>query len=62
MDLLDAAGESVQPQFISVDPARDSSPVLNDYIAHFHPRLVGLTGSEAQVRAAAKAYKVHRAR
>lgn len=60
MDLLDAAGERVQPLFITVDPARDTSPVLNDYIAHFHPGLVGLTGSEAQVRAAAKAYKVHR--
>ncbi len=62
-DALDAIGplaEAVQPAFVSVDPDRDRSDDLADYVAAFHPRLVGLTGSEAQVRAAAKAYRVHR--
>ena len=60
LDLLGAAGAQVQPLFISVDPARDRLAKLKDYVARFHPRLVGLTGSERQVAAAARAYRVHR--
>ncbi len=60
LDLLGAAGAQVQPLFISVDPARDRPAKLKDYVARFHPRLVGLTGSERQVAAAARAYRVHR--
>ena len=43
----EAAYEKLQPIFISVDPARDTPPVLRDYLAYFHPRLTGLTGSKA---------------
>jgi protein SCO1/2 len=62
-DALDALGErarQVQPLFISVDPARDTPEIVASYVGHFHPSLVGLTGTEAQVRAAARAYRVHR--
>ncbi len=62
LDLLGPRAEAVQPIFISVDPARDGVAQLRDYVAHFHPRLIGLTGSEAQVRAAARAYKIHRSK
>ncbi|MDD9878715.1 MAG: SCO family protein [Magnetovibrio sp.] len=62
LDALGPLAERVQPLFISVDPGRDTPAVLKDYVAHFHPRLIGLTGSEAQVRAAAKAYRVHRSK
>jgi protein SCO1/2 len=60
LDLLDVQAGRVQPLFITVDPARDTTDVLADYMRHFHPNLLGLTGSEAQVRAVARAYKVHR--
>ena len=33
------AYERLQPVFISADPARDTPPVLRDYLAYFHPRL-----------------------
>jgi len=46
----------VQPIFISIDPARDTPPVVGEFAAAFHPRLLGLTGSEAQVAEAAKAF------
>ena len=62
-DALDALGERarrVQPLFISVDPAHDTPESLASYVANFHPALVGLTGTEAQVRAASRAYRVHR--
>ncbi len=56
IDSLGHAGERVQPLFISVDPARDTPQRLAAYAAHFHPRLIGLTGSPAQIAAAARTY------
>lgn len=49
----------VQPLFITVDPKRDSQLVLADYLKSFDPRIVGLTGSEAQTTATAAAYHVY---
>lgn len=48
----------VQPIFISVDPARDTPQVLRAFVAHFHPRMVGLTGSDAEVADAARRYRI----
>ena len=59
IDKLGAAGDEVQPLFISVDPERDTPAVLAPYVALFHPRLIGLTGTAEQVRAAADAYKAY---
>ncbi len=62
MDKLGAAAVQVQPLFISLDPERDTPSVLADYIAMFNPRIVGLTGTPAQVRAVADAYKANYAK
>ncbi len=62
LDLVGKPAERVQPVFISVDPGRDKPEVLKDYVAQFHPRLIGLTGSEKQVHDVAKAYRVFRAK
>jgi len=51
-------GAKVQPIFISVDPERDTPAVVGEFAANFHPRLIGLTGTPAQVKAAADAFKV----
>lgn len=53
---------SVQPIFISIDPARDTPAILARFAAQFHPRLLALTGTAAQVRAAADAYLVRYSR
>jgi protein SCO1 len=45
--------------FITVDPQRDTPAVMKDYLSNFDPRLVGLTGSQAQIDAAIKAYRVY---
>jgi protein SCO1 len=51
----------VQPLFVTVDPARDTVAALAAFApATFHPRLLALTGTEAEVAAVAKAYRVHR--
>ncbi|MDX1484810.1 MAG: SCO family protein [Alphaproteobacteria bacterium] len=59
MDILGAKGKRIVPVFITVDPARDTVPVVKDYVAAFHPRMVGLTGSDEDVAAASKAYKIY---
>ncbi len=58
-DLLAKQGLDVTPVFISVDPARDTPQVLADYVSNFSDQMVALTGTEAQVADAAKAYKVY---
>ncbi len=58
VDLLGAAGKKVQPIFITIDPERDKVKVLAAYVANFHKRLTGLTGTKVQVAAAAKKYGV----
>jgi cytochrome oxidase Cu insertion factor (SCO1/SenC/PrrC family) len=62
IDQLGAAGEAVQPLFITVDPERDTPDHLAQYVLLFHPRLIGLTGDAAQIRKAAEAYKVYYAK
>lgn len=49
----------VQPIFITVDPARDTPAVLKQYVAAFHPRLIGLTGSAEEIARTAKDYGVY---
>jgi len=62
IDKLGDAGEAVQPLFVTVDPERDTPPHLADYVPFFHPRLIGLTGDAAQIRDAARAYRVYYAK
>ena len=57
VDVLEERGEIVKPVFISVDPARDTPEVVDDFTANMHPRMLGLTGSEEQVRSASRAYR-----
>ncbi|MES9989221.1 MAG: SCO family protein [Candidatus Thiodiazotropha endolucinida] len=48
--------KSVHGVFISVDPKRDNVQVLDEYVRHFHPNLVGVTGSEGEVAEVARRY------
>ncbi len=57
VDILEERGFEVTPYFISVDPERDTPAVMAEYTDNIDPRLVGLTGSPEQIKAAA-AYKV----
>jgi len=58
IDELGEAGDRLQAIFISVDPARDTPEVVAQYASHFHPRLIGLSGSRQQTAAAARNYGV----
>ncbi|WP_448188724.1 SCO family protein [Azospirillum sp. sgz301742] len=62
LDALGPTAERVQPLFITIDPERDTVAHLAEYVALFHPRLVGLTGTPEQIRAVAREYRVYAAK
>jgi protein SCO1/2 len=59
MDLLEEDGKIVNGAFITIDPARDTPEVLKDYTDYLHPRMMGLTGTQEQVKAASQAYRTY---
>jgi protein SCO1 len=54
-----ARAARVQPIFITVDPERDTPAVLKPYVAAFHPRLIGLTGSKQQIDQVRQAFGIY---
>jgi cytochrome oxidase Cu insertion factor (SCO1/SenC/PrrC family) len=63
LDQLGDQAARIAPIFITVDPDRDTPKIIGDYVALFDSRLIGLTGSPAQIAEAKSAYGVfsHRA-
>lgn len=55
-------GAQIQPLFVTIDPARDTPQVVAEFTDAFHPRLIGLTGSPEEVKAAADKFAVYYAR
>lgn len=62
LDLLGPDAEKVVPVFITIDPARDTVAALAEYVKLFDPRIVGLTGSDQEIAAVARAYRVYYAK
>jgi protein SCO1/2 len=59
LDKMGAKADRVRPLFVTVDPKRDTPEVVKRYAAAFGPRFIGLTGSDEQIAAVAKAYRVY---
>ncbi len=59
---LGAEKSAVRPVFITVDPERDTAPVMKDYVASFDAPILALTGSPAAIAQAAKEYRVYYAK
>jgi protein SCO1/2 len=59
LENLGPLADKIAPLFITVDPARDTASRLASYLENFDTRIVGLTGSEDQIAAVAKAYRVY---
>jgi protein SCO1 len=55
---LDVRAASVQPIFVTIDPRSDTGTVLANYVKAFDPRILGLTGTPAQIAAAARTFHV----
>ena len=62
LDQLGAKKQDVGIVFISVDPERDTPPVLKSYVESFGGPIEALTGTPDAVAQAAKAYKVYYAK
>ena len=58
LDRLGSKAERVTPLFITIDPERDTPARLAQYVQSFHPRLIGLTGTPDEIRAAASTFRV----
>ena len=54
---LGKQADDVRILFVTVDPARDTVPVLHQYVTAFDPRVVGLTGSTEAIAQLAKRYR-----
>ncbi|MGE0612864.1 MAG: SCO family protein [Hyphomicrobiales bacterium] len=62
VEMLGEEGGKVTPVLITIDPERDTVAQMASYVGNFHPRLVGLTGTPEEIRAAARAYRVYYAK
>jgi cytochrome oxidase Cu insertion factor (SCO1/SenC/PrrC family) len=49
----------VQPIFISLDPERDTLPLLSKYLSQFHPSIVGMTGTMEELERVTSQFKVY---
>ncbi len=59
VDILAERGYSVTPLFITIDPERDTPEAVGDFAANIHDRMIGLTGSPEQIKAASQAYRTY---
>jgi protein SCO1/2 len=56
LDSLGALNQRVLPVFVSFDPERETPAGLAQYVRFFHPAIVPLVGSDAEVAALARRY------
>ena len=52
-------GKPVKVLFITVDPDRDSAKTMADYVSSFDPRVIGLSGTPAEIEKTEKAFRVY---
>jgi protein SCO1/2 len=50
---------SVNAVFITIDPERDNAPLLKKFLGHFHPKIIGLTGTPEEIKDVAHKFKVY---
>jgi protein SCO1 len=58
LDKLGPVAAKIQPVFISIDPERDTPDRADSFVKAVDPRILGLSGSVAEIAAVAKEYRV----
>jgi len=56
--LLGADGDKLAVVFVTVDPERDTAPLLSEYMRAFDPKFVAVRGTLEQTAKAAKDFKI----
>ena len=51
--------QKISALFITIDPERDTPAVLKEYLSSFDSRIIGLSGTPAQIESVEKAYRVY---
>lgn len=59
MEELGTDADQVIPIFVTVDPERDDVATMAEFVAAFHPSLVGLTGSAEEIDEIKRKYRVY---
>lgn len=59
LESLGSDSDKLRVAFITVDPAQDTPELMKTYLSSFDPRIVGLTGTDEQIAAVAKEYKIY---
>jgi protein SCO1/2 len=59
MDILGEKAEDVQLIMVSVDPERDTPEELADFVAHFDPAFLGVTGTPEEIASIATLYGIY---
>ena len=57
--VLDERGVDVKPVMVTIDPARDTPESMAAFVGYLHENMVGLTGTQEEIDAAIKAYRVY---
>jgi protein SCO1/2 len=58
LEVLEERGIIANAAFITIDPARDTPDVVAAFTDNFHPRMLGLTGTQEQIDAAVREWRV----
>ena len=58
LELLGNQANEVQTIMISVDPERDTPEMLAEYVTHFHPSFIGVTGTPEEIAEVATLYGI----
>lgn len=59
LEQLGPLADRLQVLFVTVDPERDTTSSMKDYLSAFDPRIIGLSGTPEEIAAVAKAYRVY---
>lgn len=56
--MKDSQAEDIQLIMVSLDPERDTPEKLAEYVAHFHPSFIGITGSDEKLAEVTSLYGI----
>ena len=59
IELLGSDADKMRFLFVTVDPERDDSDLLRDYLSSFDKRIIGLRGTAEQTAQIVKGYRVY---